>query len=185
MQPPQALPGFWLFMYRVSPLTYLVDGIAATGMHGRAVECATNEYSRFAPPSGQTCGQYLAPYLASTAGSVGSLVNPASTVECQYCPLSNSDQFLGQVAISWHLRWRNYGIGFAYILFNIFAAITLYYVFRVRHWSPASIAKGPSLLVHWIGRGGKYLRVGIVGHGKEIPKEGTKEMERTKSHVVY
>lgn len=34
MQPPQALPGFWMFMYRVSPLTYLVDGIAAT-------ECTT------------------------------------------------------------------------------------------------------------------------------------------------
>ncbi|KAK6406183.1 hypothetical protein LTR95_018691, partial [Oleoguttula sp. CCFEE 5521] len=37
MQSPSALPGFWIFMYRVSPLTYWVGGIAAALLHGRAV----------------------------------------------------------------------------------------------------------------------------------------------------
>merc|ERR1711939_607589 len=36
-QPPFALPGFWIFMYRVSPLTYLVSAVASTGLSGRHV----------------------------------------------------------------------------------------------------------------------------------------------------
>ncbi len=80
MHAPQALPGFWIFMYKVSPLTYLVDGIAATGMHDRAVVCATNEYSRFDSLSGQTCGTYLSDYLATNPG--GALLNPAATTQC-------------------------------------------------------------------------------------------------------
>ena len=30
---PSVLPGFWIFMYRVSPFTYLVDGMLSTGMY--------------------------------------------------------------------------------------------------------------------------------------------------------
>ena len=57
MQPPSALPGFWIFMYRVSPLTYWVGGLAAAMLHGRRVECAQDELSIFNPPSAQTCGE--------------------------------------------------------------------------------------------------------------------------------
>ena len=172
-------------MYRVSPLTYLVDGIAGTGMHARPVVCASNEFSRFAPPTGQTCGQYLSGYLQSVPGSAGQLVDPDSTSQCEYCPLTVSDQFLAGATISYDLRWRNYGIGFSYITFNIFAAIALYYVFRVRHWSFASVAKGPSILLHWIGEGGKWIRTGLVGHGKGLPKEGSEDQKKGKANRVY
>ncbi len=97
MQPPQALPGFWIFMYRVSSLTYLVDGVAATGMHGRTVVCALNELSRFNPPTGQTCQAYLANYLKTAPGQ---LMNSMATSQCEYCPLTTSDQFLASVAIT-------------------------------------------------------------------------------------
>lgn len=84
------------------------------------------------PPSGQTCGSYLSTY-ASAAG--GSIINPSATSDCGYCPLVSSDQYLSQVSISYGTRWRDYGIGFAFIFFNIFMAVFLYYFFRVRKGS--------------------------------------------------
>lgn len=91
MQAPDALPGFWIFMYRVSPLTYLIAGITATGLHGRAIECAREELSVFNPPSGMTCGDYLSSYLRV---SPGRLYNPTATQGCQFCQLQNADQYL-------------------------------------------------------------------------------------------
>lgn len=135
MQPPIALPGFWVFMYRLSPLTYLISGIASTSLHALPVTCSSSELARFPPPAGQTCGQYLAGFLCSPAGAAGTLVNPTSTDMCEYCQLSVSDQFLVEVTgIEWGTRWRNYGIGFAYIVFNVGMAVVLYWAFRVKRW---------------------------------------------------
>ncbi|KAK7538868.1 ABC-2 type transporter [Phyllosticta citricarpa] len=129
MQTPNALPGFWIFMYRVSPFTYWVAGIAATELHGRAVECSSVETSIFNPPSNMTCGQYMAPYLETAPGA---LQNPEAIADCRYCSLQNADQFLATSKIYWTDRWRNFGLGWIYIIFNIFAATFLYYIFRVR-----------------------------------------------------
>ena len=109
-QPPEALPGFWIFMYRVSPLTYLVSGIISSGLSGRPVRCAQNELAVMQPPSGQTCGQYLQRY-AQAAG--GAIYNPESTSNCEYCPLSVADQLLAQSKITYSTRWRNFGLMFA------------------------------------------------------------------------
>ncbi|KAF2035084.1 ABC multidrug transporter-like protein [Setomelanomma holmii] len=132
LQPPDELPGFWIFMYRVSPFTYWIGGIVATMLSGRAVECSSTEVSIFDPPSGQTCGQYLQNY-ASVAG--GNIQNPSATSACQYCSLSNSDQFLATVSISYSQRWRNFGILFAFIAFNVFIAVLTYWLFRVANLS--------------------------------------------------
>ena len=91
MQPPNALPGFWIFMYRVSPLTYLIAGLTATGLHGRPIECSREELSVFNPPAGTTCGEYLAAYLQAAPGT---LYNPDATQGCEYCQLRNADQYL-------------------------------------------------------------------------------------------
>jgi ATP-binding cassette, subfamily G (WHITE), member 2, PDR len=48
---------------------------------------------------------------------------------------------LSSVAISYSTRWRDYGIGFAYIVFNIFMAVVLYYLIRVRKGSGKSMAE--------------------------------------------
>jgi ATP-binding cassette, subfamily G (WHITE), member 2, PDR len=132
IQTPDALPGFWLFMYRVSPLTYLISGWASTGLAGRQITCAENELAQFDPPANETCGSYLSDYISS--GAPGQLLNPEATSNCQYCPLSTSDQFLAGVNISYDTRWRDFGIGWAYVIFNISAAVGLYYMFRVRRW---------------------------------------------------
>lgn len=91
MQSPDALPGFWIFMYRVSPLTYLIAGLTATGLHDRKIECASEELSVFNPPSGMTCNDYLSSYLDV---SLGQLYNPTATQNCQFCQLRDADQYL-------------------------------------------------------------------------------------------
>ncbi|OIW31251.1 hypothetical protein CONLIGDRAFT_574468 [Coniochaeta ligniaria NRRL 30616] len=130
LQPATAMPGFWIFMYRVSPFSYWIGGLVATELHGREIQCSAAEMSIFNPPSGQTCGTYMAPYLQ--AGAPGQLHNPAATAGCEYCPVSVADQFLGQVGINWDDRWRNWGLVWAYIVFNVFVTITAYWFFRVR-----------------------------------------------------
>ncbi|CZT10569.1 probable ABC1 transport protein [Rhynchosporium graminicola] len=137
-QPPFALPGFWIFMYRVSPLTYLVSAIASTGLSARPVRCSQIELAIMQPPPSQTCGSYLGPY-ASAAG--GSIYNPSATSDCEYCTATIADQFLSSVAISYTTRWRDYGIGFAFIAFNVAAAVGLYYFFRVRKGSGRGVGE--------------------------------------------
>lgn len=175
LQTPDALPGFWLFMYRVSPFTYLVSGWAGTGLAGRRIECAENELAQFNPPSGQTCAQYLADYVSS--GAPGQLLNPDATSNCSYCPLSTSDQFLAGVSISYETRWRDFGIGWGYIAFNVVMAVLLYYAFRVKNWSPKSIKKGPAVLAERVKRACRKM---FTGHAEPTPrgKEGV-------NHKVY
>ncbi|CAK7222908.1 hypothetical protein SEUCBS140593_005061 [Sporothrix eucalyptigena] len=136
LQTPVALPGFWIFMYRVSPFTYWISGVVSTAVHDRPIVCSSAETSVFNPPMGYTCGQYMAPYLALAPGT---LQNPEATSNCQYCQISVADQYLSQSNIYFSTRWRNFGLMWAYILFNIFVAILTYYVFRVRQFSFSSL----------------------------------------------
>lgn len=131
LQTPDALPGFWIFMYRVSPFTYWIGGIVSTILHGRAVNCSATETSIFDPPSGQTCGEYLADFLKMAPGQ---LQNYNDTSKCRYCSLTVADQYIAGSNIFWSERWRNYGIFWAFIFFNFFVAVTSYYVFRVMKW---------------------------------------------------
>ncbi|KAF4434587.1 putative ABC1 transport protein [Fusarium austroafricanum] len=93
-QTPTALPGFWIFMYRVSPMTYLVGGVAVSGLSGDAIVCSQAELAVFQPPSGETCGSYMQPYLEQ--GALGTLLNPDATSSCSYCPLKYTDQILAR-----------------------------------------------------------------------------------------
>lgn len=130
MQPPDALPGFWIFMYRLSPLTYWIGGITTTMLHERRVECVGQQASIFNPPPGMTCGEYLQPFFAQ--GAFGTLQNPTAASDCRYCALTSADQFLAGSRIFWADRWRNFGLMWVYIFFNITFAIVLYYYVRAR-----------------------------------------------------
>ncbi|TIA11450.1 putative ABC multidrug transporter [Aureobasidium pullulans] len=145
MQAPDALPGFWIFMYRVSPFTYWIGGIVASQLHGKLIVCNSAETSVFNPPAGQTCGQYMAAYLTAAPGT---LQNPTATADCQYCSLSNADQFLSGSNIYYSQVWRNFGIFWAYIVFNICAAVFLYWAFRVTKWDAAGVKEKLKGL-HW------------------------------------
>lgn len=138
MQPPTALPGFWIFMYRVSPFTYWIGAMASTQVHGRQVVCSSAELSVFDPPSGQTCWDYLKDY-ATLAG--GQVLNKNATSGCEYCPLTIGDQYLATSEIYYDQRWRNFGIVWAFIAFNVFMATLLYYLFRVKRWDMDGMKK--------------------------------------------
>lgn len=128
LQAPNQLPGFWRFMYRVSPFTYWIGGLVSTILGGRTVHCTTSEFSIFDPPSGQTCEAYLANFTRAAGGAIE---NPNDTANCRYCSYSNADQFLARSQIYDSERWRNFGILFAFICFNAFIALLSYYLFRV------------------------------------------------------
>jgi ABC-type multidrug transport system permease subunit len=117
-------------MYRVSPLTYLVGGMLSTGVAQIAVSCSDLEVLHFLPPQSAnlTCGEYMAPYQQLAGGTV---LNPNSTQACEFCPLAQTDAFLASVDIFYSDRWRNYGLMWAYIVFNVFAALALYWLARV------------------------------------------------------
>lgn len=125
---PSSLPAFWKFMYRASPLTYLISGVLATGLANIDIDCADDELLRLEPPVNQTCGQYLFPYDKSSGGSVR---NPSAKENCLYCPTETSNTFLASVNSYYADRWRNYGILWAFIIFNVFAAMLVYWVARV------------------------------------------------------
>ncbi|THH15930.1 hypothetical protein EW146_g4638 [Bondarzewia mesenterica] len=125
---PNAFPRFWIFMYRLSPFTYLVDSMLSVGVGNSAARCADIEVRHFEPPSGQTCGQYLQAYMASHDGS---LANPNATSDCQFCEMTTTNTFLTQVNSHYDLRWRNFGFLWAFILFNVAGAVFFYWLARV------------------------------------------------------
>lgn len=128
LQTPTALPGFWIFMYRVSPFTYLVEGMLSTGIANQAVHCAANEFLTFQPPSGQTCGQYMDPYISKAGGY---LKSSSATSDCEYCTYDSTNVFLKAVSASYSHSWRDFGILWGYILFNTGAAVFIYWLARV------------------------------------------------------
>ncbi|TPX16070.1 uncharacterized protein E0L32_004065 [Thyridium curvatum] len=125
---PDQMPGFWVFMYRVSPFTYLVSSMLSTGLAGNVAECAANELVHVNPPVGQTCGEYMSDYMSHFGGY---LVDKAATSDCRFCPVATTDVYLKQIHANFDNRWRDFGIGMVYIVFNIAAALALYWLVRM------------------------------------------------------
>ncbi|KAJ7261710.1 ABC-2 type transporter-domain-containing protein [Mycena haematopus] len=138
LQPFRAL-GWWQWMYRVSPFTYLVEGLLGQALGKHAVTCATVELLKVNPPSGQKCGDYFAPYI-SFAG--GYLIDPNATSACEFCSTATTDQLLGpSFNIIYSHHWRDAGLMFVYIGFNIIALYALTYFFRIRTTSIFAVLK--------------------------------------------
>lgn len=133
MATPQALPGFWIFMYRVSPFTYLISGMLSTAVGGASVHCSDAELLTVNPPAGQTCAEYLDPFVSELGGA---LLNGVATADCHMCPISSTDAFLAGLNISAADAWRNFGLMWVYIVFNVVVALLLYWLGRVpKRWS--------------------------------------------------
>jgi ABC-type multidrug transport system permease subunit len=127
-------------MYRVSPFTYLIGGLLSTGIANAEVHCASFEIRTIhQPPSGQTCGQYLQEYISF---SDSALYNPSASKNCEICSLSNTDQFLATIDVFYSQRWRNFGLMWVYIIFNVFGAVVLYWALRVPKNGSISTLRG-------------------------------------------
>ncbi|KAL1881468.1 hypothetical protein VTK73DRAFT_3530 [Phialemonium thermophilum] len=125
---PDTMPGFWIFMYRVSPFTYLVSAMLSTAVANTNVVCTPNELVHIVPPANMTCGDYLDPYTNITGGYV---VDRSSRTDCVFCSISDTNTFLAQAKSYYSDRWRNFGIMWAYIFFNIGAALFIYWLVRM------------------------------------------------------
>ena len=130
---PDALPGFWIFMYRVNPFTYLVEGLLGTTLANAPIHCAENEYVSFASPPNMTCAEYMDPYI-NVAGGYLRDTTPSldsGTEFCSYCQMNSTDQYLSGIGVSYAHRWRDFGLLWVYSVFNICMAAFLYWAVRV------------------------------------------------------
>lgn len=71
----------------------------------------------------------MEPYMQLAGGR---LANPDATFPdaCQFCSLATTDAYLATVNIFYSQRWRNLGLMFVYIVFNVAAALGLYWLAR-------------------------------------------------------
>ncbi|KAH8665575.1 putative ABC transporter G family member 11 [Ilyonectria robusta] len=105
--PPQNIPKFWTWIYRLNPLSYLVGGLIETELSGRSVTCKPSELYQFDPPTGMTCIEYLQGWLETASGY---LVDGDSSSNCGYCPYNSGDDYISQFGLVWENRWRDLGI---------------------------------------------------------------------------
>jgi len=104
-------------MYRLSPYTYLIEGLLGQAIGNQEINCSAVEFVTLEPPSGLTCQDYMGAFT-SVAG--GYITNPEATSSCNFCAFRTTDQFLGLTFnIFYHHRWRDVGIVAAFIVFNV------------------------------------------------------------------
>ena len=122
-------------MYRLSPYTYLIEALLGQGVFislnrrlcviqllslaigHQLINCADKELVTVEPPSGQTCGEFMAGYILSSGGY---LTNPDASAACRFCSSRTTDQWMGpKFNIFYSHHWRNFGLFCAYILFNV------------------------------------------------------------------
>lgn len=130
--PPTGLPGFWIFMYRVSPLTYILEGLAIAGISGTSVACSAVEMLEvILPPNMGTCEEYLLAYIQTAGGYVAN--SDDSSGLCQYCPVSDANTVLRVLGMGTEKKraWRNMGFMAAYVVFDILAVFLIYWLARV------------------------------------------------------
>lgn len=125
---PDVLPGFWIFMYRCLPFTYLIQGMLAAGLANTNVVCAKNEYLTFEPASGKTCEEYMKTYMSQAGGYLRS---PQATTNCEFCQMSDTNVFLSSVSTKYLERWRNFGIFICFIAINMIGTVIFFYLARV------------------------------------------------------
>lgn len=116
-------------MNRISPLTYLIGGMAAVGLANIPVDCAPIELLNINSPTNQTCGDYLAPYLLVAGGRI---LNPETMGQCNYCPVAETNDLLATLEIFYWQRWRDFGFLLVFVIFNVGGAFLFYWVARAR-----------------------------------------------------
>ena len=115
-------------MYRLSPVTYFVATLLSTTVGNTTASCSPTELLSFDPPLNLSCAAYLDPYIQTSGGK---LLNPNATLNCQFCVVTNTNAVLERFGIAFEERWWQWGISLGYSLFNIVAALGIYWVCRV------------------------------------------------------
>ncbi|KAJ6127139.1 CDR ABC transporter [Penicillium sp. IBT 18751x] len=134
--PYAALPHFWQsWMYWLTPFHYLLEGFLGVATHNVPVQCVEREEAHFSPPSGMTCQEYAGAY----AREAGGYVRDAANGLCAYCQYSEGDQFAASFNVFYSHKWRDYGIFWAFVIFNFlmvffFSWLYLHGVRNFKRW---------------------------------------------------
>ncbi|TFY79979.1 hypothetical protein EWM64_g4033 [Hericium alpestre] len=129
LQPFRQL-GWWKWMYRVTPFSYLVSAMLSQIVGGQQVNCAPEEVNRLTPPSGDTCIQYLGAFIQRAGGF---LLDESATGTCEYCQARTTDEWLSRsFNIIYSHHWWNFGLLWAYVIFNVAA---IYAFTWIRIWT--------------------------------------------------
>ncbi|KZP27013.1 pleiotropic drug resistance ABC transporter [Athelia psychrophila] len=129
LQPYRQL-GWWQWMYHLSPYTYLIEGLLGQAIGKQSITCSATELVTLNPPSGQTCGTYMAEYISNAGGY---LTNSNATSDCQFCSIATTDAFLAEsFNIYYSHHWRNFGFMMVFMAFNITLMYLFTYFFRIR-----------------------------------------------------
>ncbi|KAJ5479041.1 hypothetical protein N7530_004550 [Penicillium desertorum] len=141
--PYPALPHFWQsWMYWVTPFHYLLEGFVGVITHNVPVRCIDREESRFSTPAGMSCQDYA----GSFAEKAGGYVRDAGNGMCSFCQYSTGNQYAKSLNVFYSHKWRNYGILWAYIIFNftlvfVFSWLYLHGVSNLKRWFSARKAR--------------------------------------------
>jgi ATP-binding cassette subfamily G (WHITE) protein 2 (SNQ2) len=134
VQPPPQLPYFWrVWMFKLSPFTWLIEGMLGAVLDGRPVRCTPEEFNRINPPPGQTCASYLSNFVNTLDGpNLGTgYYQDGPDGSCEYCMYRVGNDYLTSITMNASHRYRDFGIICAYIAFNIMLCFTLFYFFRI------------------------------------------------------
>lgn len=121
-----------MFMYRLNPFTYAVEGLLGVSLANAPVRCAEWELLEIRTPKGSHCKDYLRPHIDEHGGYIASGSASAGGA-CRYCPMSNTNDFLDTVNVEYGNRWRDFGILWAFTVFNVAFALFVFWLARVPH----------------------------------------------------
>ncbi|KAI9796436.1 MAG: hypothetical protein M1835_004101 [Candelina submexicana] len=118
--PFAGLPHFWQsWMYYLTPFRYLLEGFFGAAVHDVPVVCDSSEFARFSPPPGQTCQQYTQAFIQQAGGYVQQRGGM-----CEFCQYANGDEFAAGFNVYYSKKWLDYGVFFAYCIFNFVVVYT-------------------------------------------------------------
>ena len=146
VQPPPQLPYFWRkWMFRLSPFTWIVEGMMGNVIHDQPVQCEPKEFNVLYPPSGMSCDDYLGDFSwtfdKAPPESRTGYYEQGPNGTCRYCVMRHGEDYLQSILLDSSHRYRDIGFIIAYIAFNYGLYIFLYYIFRVHKWRMPKISR--------------------------------------------
>ena len=146
VQPPPQLPYFWRkWMFRLSPFTWIVEGMMGNFIHDQPVQCEPDEFNVLYPPSGMSCDDYLGDFSwtfdKAPPESRTGYYEQGPNGTCRYCMMRHGEDYLQSILLDSSHRYRDIGFIIAYIAFNYGLYIFLYYIFRVHKWRMPKISR--------------------------------------------
>ncbi|KAJ2826222.1 ATP-binding cassette transporter snq2 [Coemansia erecta] len=123
------LPLFWRrWMYHINPFRYVIEGLLVNDLHQQPIRCRSQEFHRFEPPTGQTCGDFAGAWISTTHGYINNL---EATSACEYCLYKVGDEYLNTLTWGYDHRWRNFLIFLGFICFNVAIVLLMVRLYKV------------------------------------------------------